>query len=444
MKKHVWMVALLAAAQAGAQEPPAHDMSKMDHSQMAGMDHAGHGDMNAAGMYLMKMASGTGQNPLSWPMPMLMPKVGQWNFMVMGQGFLAATQQSGARGGDKIYSANWAMISAQHRLGGGAVMVQSMFSLEPATVTRQRYPLLFQTGETAYGKALVDAQHPHDFIMGLGVQYAHPLGENTMFLAYYAPVGDPALGPVAFPHRASAFELPQAAISHHVQDSTHIANNVATVAIRRKWLKLEASSFFGTEPNENRWNIDWGPMNSYSGRVSLFPSSNWMAQFSAGRLADPERQAQGGEHGGDVVRLSSSVHYTRPMGNGNAWSTSLIWGRNHNTANQHDLNSYVVETLYPVRAKDFLTARVEVVDKDELFANDHDLEQRLARTAGNTFRVRAYTVGYTRDIGTYQNVETGLGANLSAYAIPGAIQTYYGEHPWGVNVFLRLRMKPAK
>ncbi len=31
--------------------------------------------------------------------------------------------------------------------------------------------------------------------------------------------------------------------------------------------------------------------------------------------------------------------------------------------------------------------------------------------------------------------------NLTAYAIPAAIQPYYGEHPWGVNVFLRVRIK---
>ena len=443
-----FMIATLAMqqqAKAQADPPAGHDMSTMDHSQMAGMNHGE--EMNKAGTYLMKMASGTSQNPLSWPMPMLMPKLGSWNFMVMGQGFVNSTQQSGPRGGDKVYSANWGMISAARRLGGGSLMLQSMFSLDPATVTNQRYPLLFQTGETAHGIPLVDAQHPHDFIMGLGVQYAHPLSENTMFQVYYAPVGDPALGPVAFPHRASAFELPQATLAHHLQDSTHIANNVATVAIRHQWLRLEASSFYGTEPNENRWNPDWGPMNSYSGRVSLFPSSNWMAQFSAGHLTDPERQAHspgGEEHGGDVVRMTSSLHYTRPVGNGNAWSTSLIWGRNHNTSNQRNLNSYLVETLLPVTTKDFLTARFELVDKDELFANDHELEHQLAHSVGNVFRVQAYTAGYTRDVGTFQNVETGIGANLSAYVVPGAIQPYYGQHPWGANVFIRFRVKPQQ
>src|ERR1035437_9978590 len=130
------------------------------------------------------------------------------------------------------------MFAASHDLGGGSFMFQLMLSLDPATITNRSYPELFQTGETAHGQPLVDAQHPHDFIMGIGLDYVHPLG-SAMLQFYYAPVGDPALGPVAFPHRASSFELPQATLSHHWQDSTHIADNVATVAMARKWLRVE-------------------------------------------------------------------------------------------------------------------------------------------------------------------------------------------------------------
>lgn len=61
------------------------------------------------------------------------------------------------------------MLGAAHKLGRGSLMLRSMLSLEPATVTNRRCPLLFQTGETAYGIPLVDAQHPHDFVMELSV-----------------------------------------------------------------------------------------------------------------------------------------------------------------------------------------------------------------------------------------------------------------------------------
>lgn len=410
-----------------------------DSGQQMQMPDMNHGmQMNEAGMYLMNMATGTSMNPQSWTMPMLMPRVGSWNLMLMGQAFIVDTQQSGPRGGDKLYSPNTFMLSAEHSLGNGSLLFQSMFSLEPATVANRSYPLLFQTGETAYGRPLVDAQHPHNFFMALGVQYAHPLGENTMLQLYYAPVGDPALGPVAYPHRASAAELPEATLGHHWQDSTHIADNVATVAVKHRWLRLEASGFYGSEPGENRWTIEWGPMNSYSGRVSALPSKNWLFQVSAGRLAHPERQEPG-----DVVRTTASLAYTRPMDSGNAWSTSLIWGRDHSTSTHHNLNSYLAETVYPVSSRNFLTGRIEYVDKDELFANSPALEEQLDRTAGSTFRVGGYTAGYTRDIGTFKDIETGIGANATAYALPSAIKPYYGERPWGINLYLRMRIKPS-
>ncbi|HTM51775.1 MAG TPA: hypothetical protein VL285_23935 [Bryobacteraceae bacterium] len=418
------------AQQAG---PPAHDHSKMAGQGAHSMPSMNHGsNTNEAGAYLMNMASGTSLNPESWPMPMLASRSGSWNFMFMGQAFLMDTQQSGARGGDKFFAPNWFMGSAERSLGRGSIMLQTMFSLDPATVTNRSYPLLFQTGETAFGKPLVDAQHPHDLFMNLGVHYARPLGKSSMLQLYYAPVGDPALGPVAFPHRASAAELPQASLGHHWQDSTHIAANVATVAIKHKWLRLEASGFHGTEPDENRWNIDWGAMNSYSGRVSVFPGKNWMGQFSMGKLIAPEPYEEG-----DVVRTTASLHYTRPAAKGNAWSTSLIWGRNRKTASGHGaaerhLNSYLLETLVPLSPKNFITGRAELVDKDELF------------DAERPFRIGAYTAGYTRDVAVSKYLVAGLGANVTTYALPEALKSSYGNHPWGVSVYARFRLKPEE
>lgn len=392
---------------------------------------------NAAGGYLMGQASGTSMNPQSWPMPMLMKNADGWSLMFMGQAFLVDTQETGPRGSAKFYSPNWGMFAASHDVGGGSFMFQAMLSLDPATITDRRFPELFQTGETAYGKPLVDAQHPHDFFMGLGLNYAHPWGEHTMWQIYFAPVGDPALGPVAFPHRASAEELPQATLSHHWQDSTHIANEVLTAGIMfYDKVRLETSGFFGTEPDENRWNIDYGPINSWATRLSVFPTKNWMAQFSVGRIARPERQEIG-----DVVRSTASIHYTRPM-EGASWSTSLIWGRDHKTLDHHNLNSYLLESVLPYRKMNFFTGRIELVDKDELFSNQTDVRVFLARTAGSTFRIGAYTLGYTRDIGTFHNMQTGIGANFTVYATPAAIKPFYGEHPAGFNVFARLRLNP--
>ena len=129
---------------------------------------------------------------------------------------------------------------------------------------------------------------------------------------------------------------------------------------------------------------------------------------------------------------------------GGSWSSSLIWGRNHSTATHRNLNSYLAESVLPVRRGNFITGRIELVDKDELFAGEPDIEARLDNLAGSTFRIGAYTIGYTRDINLFRFVETGIGANFSSYSLPDAIKPYYGGHPIGGNIFVRFRLRPAE
>ena len=408
---------------------------------MPGMDMAGHHPMadglSAAQMFFMGESSGTGVQPSAWPMPMVMTSVGRWSLIWMGQAFVVDTQQTGPLGGDKLYSTNWGMLGATHRLGSGAVLLRTMLSLEPVTITQRRYPLLFQTGETAFGEPITNAQHPHDLVMELSIQYSHNVGERNTAGLYYGVVGDPALGPVAYPHRASAMEIPQAPLGHHWQDSTHIANNVVTGVLQLPWVRFEASGFHGAEPDENRWNFDFGPMDSYSGRITFMPTPRWAAQVSAGHLTKPEALEQG-----DVVRTTASVEYVVPRPHDNWWATSLIWGRNWKTAAKYGSNAVLAETVVPFCDKNFMTARYEWSQRDELFANNPALrEQLLASTGARWFDVNAYTIGYTRDLFTFHGAEAGLGANVSLYGIPDAIKPYYGNHPMGVNVYLRVRLK---
>jgi hypothetical protein len=405
-------------------------MQGMDHSGMdhSGMNHLGmnHSGMNAAEMWFMRQASGTAFNPASWQMPMIMTKAGSWNLMWMGQAFINATQQSGPRGGDKVYSTNWFMLGATHSVGGGAVLFRSMLSLEPATVTSERYPLLFQTGETAYGKAIVDGQHPHELFMELGMGYAHPVGEKVLATIYFAPVGDVALGPVAYPHRASAAELPQATLSHHWVDSTHIGNEVLTGGITAGKVRLEVSGFHGAEPDEHRWNIDHGAIDSWSSRLSYAPGNNWLGQVSVGRLHNPEA-----DHEGDVVRATASVQYTRPRP-GSSWSSTLVVARNYKASEKTATYAVLAESVMPIRRKNFITGRFEWTQRDELI---HD---------GPIYNIGAYTAGYTRDIGIFHNIQTGIGMNLTAYTLPNSLTARYGDHPFGVNMFLRLRLRKSE
>jgi hypothetical protein len=389
------------------------DMSHMDMSQM---------DMGE--MEMPMAASGTSFNPASSPMAMVHKTVGSWNFGFHGAAFIGDIQQTGPRGGDKFTSVNWFMGEAQHSLGGGTFGVTTMLSLDPATVTERRYPELFQTGETAYGKPIVDGQHPHDLFMELAVRYMQPLGDRTKLNLYFAPVGDPALGPVAFPHRVSASELPQAPLAHHLEDSQHIAYEVVTVGLTHGIFGIEASGFHGQEPGENRWTVGYGAIDSWATRLTITPSANWTGQVSVGRLTHPEAAEPG-----DIVRSTASITYNRPFQDGN-WASSFIWGRNHKTEDQRNLNAYSVESVVNFRKANFITGRIELVDKDELLPGD-----------GPTYRIGAYTLGYTRDLPLIPMLETGLGANFTTYSLPAALRPDYGDRPLAFWVFLRVRLK---
>lgn len=417
------MLRLIVAAAAAASAL----IGQQDMSQMSGM--ANMPGMSGKSDTKMPMfASGTSMNPASSPEPMIHLMAGSWMFMLHGEAFAADVQQSGPRGGDKFLSTNWFMAEASHPLAGGTFAVRSMLSLEPATVTDRRYPELFQTGETAFGSPIVDGQHPHNLFMELALRYTRPISEASSFTFYVAPVGDPALGPVAFPHRASASELPQAPLGHHLEDSTHISDEVVTGAIRYRAFGLEASGFHGAEPGENRWIIQTGGIDSYSARLTFAPGPNWEAQVSAGRLTRPEALEPG-----DQTRVTASLSYNRPYAHGN-WASTLLWGRVHKTADAANLNGYLAETVARFREANYVTGRIELDDKDELFREGQPL-------FGQVFRVAAYTAGYTRDIPLLPHITTGLGANFTTYTMPDALRMYYGQRPVAVWIFLRFRVK---
>jgi hypothetical protein len=419
--------------QAPARSTTQMDMPEMPDMQMPKMSKPA----NPSSALLMEESSGTSAQPRGWAMPMMMTHRGAWQYSWMAQAFVVDVQQSHVtttpgsipRAGDKLYSTNWGMLGAQRTLAGGTAELRTMLSLEPATITRRRYPELFQTGETAYGQPIVDGQHPHNLLMEVSAQYAHSFGNSVLNL-YYAPVGDPAIGPTAYPHRASAAELPQAPLGHHYEDSTHISDNVVAAEAAWRSLHVEVGGFHGREPGENRWTVGCGGIDSWAARLTWLPAHNWQAQLSMGRLHYPEATSTS-----DEVRTTASVEYSA-----GARAASVIWGRAYKTNGHYAVNAFTAEGELPVAHKNLLTGRFEWSQRDELFSN-----QPALPTLPQWFDVAAFTAGYTREVGRWHGADIGMGANGTAYKIDNipAIISIYSGHPWGASVYLRLRLNPA-
>ena len=431
----------LAASSARAQQAvkdcrmPGMDMPCAAQKPMAGMNDMGSvmHPQNFVEVIQQHAGSGTSAEPVSTPAPMLMTMKGSWMLMFHANAFIVDTQQSSPRGGDKLFSTNWAMGMAQRNLGPGQLTLRSMLSLEPATVTGRQYPLLFQQGETAYGKPIADGQHPHDFFMELGALYDVKLGEKGLLSFYAAPVGDPALGPTAYPHRMSAIENPVGTLGHHQEDSTHIADDVVTVGVTYGIARVEASGFHGREPNEHRWEIQQGAIDSWSTRLTVEPGKNWSGQYSYARIASPEQlyPAENQE------RMTASAMYNRPLQDGN-WSSTALWGRTRDLVDGGKENSYLFESLLRFRTRNYAWTRLENAGRlNELLNGEQSLPEGFEEKP--LTHVQAYTFGYDRDVDLLPHLASAIGAQVTLYGVGKPLQPVYGSDPVGVSVFIRLR-----
>jgi hypothetical protein len=421
------------AQNSGAQDSN-HDMT------MPGMSGMAPDDMKMQPSSLIELVeqhatAGTDAESDSTPFEMLMRKEGSWTLMFHGVLFLSDIRQTGPRGADKFFSTNWFMPMAQRKLGHGTLTLRTMLSLEPATISNRRYPELFQQGETAYGRPIVDGQHPHDFFMELAALYDYKLNEKTLLSFYLAPVGDPAMGPPAYPHRASASEDPLAPLGHHFEDSTHIASDVITVGASYRNFRLEASGFHGREPDEYRWDIDSGKIDSWSARFTANPGQNWSFQYSIAQLHSPEALAPVE----DIRRMTASLMYNRPIREGN-WASIILWGRNQSRQDGNVGNGYLLESTLRFLSRNYGWARIENTDRtNELLLGENSLPPGFTELYFT--RVQAFTAGYDREIGHIPHVSTAMGEQVTWYGVPDNLKATYGSHPLGIVAFLRVRMK---
>src|ERR1700720_4405448 len=315
------------------------------------------------------------------------------------------------------------MPMAQRILGRGVFTARTMFSLEPATVTGEQYPLLFQQGETAYGVPIADGQHPHNFFMELAALYDLHVGDKGLVSLYVAPEGDPAIGPTAYPHRASALENPVGTLGHHQEDSTHIADDVVTVGLTYRIVRIEGSGFHGREPDEFRWNIDQGKIDSWSTRLTVQPGKNWSGQYSYGRIKSPEALFPTE----DQERMTASIMYNRPLQNGN-WASTILWGHTRSLEDNSVFNSYVLESTVRFHTRNYAWTRIENAERsNELILGEKPIPLGFREEPiGN---VQAYTFGYDRDFDLIPHVASALGAQFTTYGVPDVLKPIYGSHP---------------
>jgi len=435
------------------------DKSKKNQKMAMPMNHGGHGkmkgmnmkdsSMNGMKMDMMKMdmmsssqsknlpmtrdGSGTSWLPDASPMYGIMLNSGKWSYMLHGNIALRYTKQDlgnkGSRGNQKFDAPNWFMGMAQRNVGqNGLLHFNLMMSLDALTEGGNGYPLLFQTGESYKGVPLFDRQHPHDLFSELSASYAYAFSKKSDLSIYVGYPGEPALGPVAFMHRPSAMSGPDAPISHHWSDATHITFGVATIGFRFDQFKIEASSFTGREPNENRYNFDQPKFDSWSTRLNFNPSANWALQVSHGYIKSPEDL----HPDENVYRTTASAIYSLPFGDEKTFNATALWGLNK-IPGQEGNNSALLEGDLRIK-KLALYTRYEFVQKttEELVLNP------VTYGDNTIFPINAITLGLNYDLVKIGPLNLAAGGQLTYYAADSKLNSLYGKKPMGGEVFLRL------
>lgn len=383
-----------------------------------------------------RSGSGTSWLPDAAPLHATHFTAGAWTLMLHGRVFLEYDRQDGPRGAEQVGSVNWAMLAATRSVAGGRLELRGMLSGEPGTIGSAGYPLLLQSGESNGGLPLRDHQHPHDLFMELAALYERPAVGPLGLSLYLAPVGEPALGPVAYPHRPSAAYDPFAPIGHHWQDATHISYGVLTAGVFTYAVKLEASLFNGREPDDDRTDFDYAGrrLDSYSVRLSVNPDSRWSASAWYGYLQSPE----GLYPTESLDRFGAAALTTQPLGHGGTWSSAFIYGANNSFATRTVANSVLLESTLDWDGRNAVFARAEYVQKT---AQDLVIPGTPASTV---FPVEEVTFGYHRALAMRGRFALGGAVLGTVDFVPASLAASYGSRrPSGFAVFLTLGPRSA-
>ncbi len=377
--------------------------------------------------------SGTSWLPDASPVYGIRLPTNKWMFMLHGNVFVRYTNQNfnhKSKRSDAAFDApNWLMLMGQRTIAkNGLFHFSVMTSLDRLTEGGSGYPLTFQTGESWKEKPLKDHQHPHDLISELSVSYAQALSKKVDLFAYFGYPGEPALGSVAFMHRPSALSIPDAPISHHWNDGTHITFGVATAGIRLDEFKLEASSFSGREPDENRYNFDQAKFDSWSGRISFNPSAHWALQTSYGYIKSPESL----HPDENVNRSTASVIASYPLGEEKYFDATATWGVNKIKHEKGD-NAVLAEVNLRMKWIAFYV-RYEWAQKTGEELNLDSVKFRMDKV----FPLSEIIAGASYDLLHLHPVNIAVGGQLSYGHTTSELYSVYGKNPLGGEIYLRI------
>jgi hypothetical protein len=215
-----------------------------------------------------------------------------------------------------------------------------------------------------------------------------------------------------------------APLSHHLQDSTHTSFGVITTGLVFRPVQ------------DGRLGVQWPRAGRAALRHPVRGARFLVGALERGRIAQLDGSIQlrkaGASRGVGARQPAPADGFSgicTAVANG-SWATSLVWGRVHKELENRNLNGYLLETTANFQSRNYAFSRMELVDKDELFPGNPVLP---------SFRIGAYTFGGARDLVHNRLWQLALGADLTFYSKPAALDAAYGNRPISFQIFLRAR-----
>lgn len=394
--------------------------------------HEAHGSGSAARPVVelsqARTASGTAWLPDAGRVPGLHTAAGEWSFMLHGAAFLQYVRSLGTRGQGQLGSANWVMFMATRPAVGGRVRLRVMATAEPFTLPGAGYPQPLQVAHPYRGQPAPDRQHSHELIAEASAAYEWAASDGLALSLYAAPVGEPALGPVAYNHRPSAAYEPTAPLGHIAQDYAHESLGVITLGAFGRGARFEASVFNGSHPDEVRTNLDLqgARLNAVAGRLTVAPSAGVTAAAWYGAIP-----AAGGAHAhGASRRFGASLLHVRARGGG-TWSAALLYAGLEEEG-EPVRHTMLVESTLDLTPAQAVFGRVEYVRRsaDELV---------LTGSVPNELDLAAVSLGAARRLWHTRAASLVAGARVTAHLVPPALEAFYGSRtPLALLAYVRI------
>lgn len=335
-------------------------------------------------------------------------------------------KQGGCFDEHNVYANNEFLALAQVGKHCDTLNFRTIFSVEPGTIGKCGYPLIFSTGYTANGiTERLNSYPPLDFVTELSGSYVHQWQKGRIY-SYFGLPGATVLNLLP-QQRIAEFFMPTGSITHRYMTSTDIVYGVGSAGATLYGMCLEGSFFTGKSQDERYWKIKRPHFDSWALRLSYCYEDRFSFQASYGSIHDTDPVELCVKN----KRFLFSAAYN-VLTEDTLWNATIAYAHNRYYPGE-DIHSALLESCFIAYNKHILFGRYEYTQTDASLAyrSREDLTDVL-------YKVQKIGLGYRYQCKPIMHALWSFGVSGDFSIVPRNLQSVYGQHPFSWYLFLRV------